>query len=145
VAAFIGLSNRLVCDLVDGVWSVGDDRLNGAPLDPGWRGRAAVRFGADHARVLRDVSELLPGEASVAARIADVEFGGTHMNLTLQVGDTRARARMLCGSSDSWIRHVSPGDAVQLAFDPAQAAVYRASEAADPAPVDAAMPEVAGV
>jgi iron(III) transport system ATP-binding protein len=145
VASFIGLSNRLVCDLTDGVWSVGGDRLNGAPLDPGWRGRAAVRFGPDHARLVRDAGELAAGEASVAARTADVEFGGTHMNVTLQVGDTRARARMLCGGQDSWIRHLAPGDAVQLAFHPALAAVYQTSEQAESVAVDPAMPEVAGV
>src|SRR5262249_5567357 len=90
VAAFIGLSNRLVCDLADGVWSVGEDRLSGAPLDPGWRGRAVVRFGPDHARLVRSTTELAPGETSVPARTADVEFAGTHMNVTVQVGDTRA-------------------------------------------------------
>jgi iron(III) transport system ATP-binding protein len=145
VAAFIGLSNRLVCDLVDGVWSVGGDRLNGAPLDPGWRGRAIVRFGPDHARLVRDADGLAPGEASVPARTADVEFAGTHMNVTLQVGAGRARARMLCGGQDSWIRRLAPGDTVQLVFDPAQASLYQASQQAESAAVDPVMPEVAGV
>jgi len=145
VAAFIGLSNRLVCDLADGVWSVGEDRLSGAPLDPGWRGRAVVRFGPDHARLVRSTTELTPGETSVPARTADVEFAGTHMNVTLQVGDTRARARMLCGGQDAWTRHLAPGDAVHLAFHPAQAAMYKASTQTESGALDPVLPEVAGV
>ena len=145
VAAFIGLSNRLVCDLADGVWSVGGERLAGAPLDPGWRGRVVIRFGPDHARLVRDAGELAPGEACVAAKAVDVEFAGTHMNLTVQVGENRARARMLCGNQDSWIRHVAPGDPVHLAFLPSQVASYRTAEEASPLALETVLPEVAGV
>jgi iron(III) transport system ATP-binding protein len=146
VAAFIGLSNRLLCDLVDGEWMVGGQRLTGAPFAPGWRGRTVIRFGPDNSRLVQTTAELAPDEACVAAKAADVEFAGTHMNLTVQIGETRARARMLCGSHDSWIRHIAPGDQVHLAFSPSRVSAYRAAEDAVPLTLDdPALPEVAGV
>src|SRR3954454_8579361 len=110
VAAFIGLCNRLVCDVVDGTSTVEGQPLVGAPVQPGWRGRAVLRFGADDARLLRGMHELAADEAAVTCRVVDVEFGGRHMNMVVDIGTTRSRARMLCGSQDSWVRHIAPGD-----------------------------------
>ena len=67
-----------------------------------------------------------------------------HPSGYVQVGENRARARMLCGSQDSWIRHVAPGDPVHLAFMPSQVASYRTAEEASPLGLEAVLPEVAG-
>jgi len=145
VAAFIGLSNRLVCDLAAGEWTVGGQRLAGAALDPGWRGSVVLRFGADDARLLRGPEDLMVDEAAVPARVLDVEFGGRHMNFTVDVGDSRLRSRMLCGSRDSWVRQVAAGDDVLLAFCPSRVAMFGADNAAAPAVDVVSVPEVAGV
>ena len=131
VAAFIGLSNRLVCELVDGTWTVDGRPLLGVPLQPAWRGGAVLRFGPDDARLLRGVHEAGAGEVAVAAKVLDVEFGGRHMNFVVEVGGTRARSRMLCGSQDSWVRQIAPGDEVHMAFSPARVAMFRAEDAVD--------------
>lgn len=145
VAAFIGFSNRLLCDLRDGRWSVGGTPLLGAAIDPGWRGPVVLRFGADDARLVRGGAELANDEAGVPARVLDVEFGGRHLNLTVEVGTTRSRARMLAGSRDSWVRQIAPGDEVVLAFCPSRVAMFPSDDSADVSPAGQAIPEAASV
>ena len=140
VAAFIGLSNRLVCDQVDGQWTVGGQPLVGCGIDPGRRGRVVLRFGADDARLVRGPHELAMDEGAVAARVLDVEFGGRHLILTVEVGDTRSRSRMLCGSADSWVRQISAGDDVLLAFCPSRIATFGSEE--DPSDIAIDLPQV---
>lgn len=145
VAAFIGLANRLVCEQIDGVWTVGDRPLAGLAMQPPWRGGTVLRFGPDDARLLRSVHELATDESALPGKVLDVEFGGRYINFVVEIGDARARSRMLAGSHNSWVRRVAPGDEVHMAFSPSRVAMFRADEAVDVTDTVPFVPEPAWV
>jgi iron(III) transport system ATP-binding protein len=154
VAAFIGMGNRLVCRFVDGQWVADGQVLSGADIQATPApGPLAVRLRGE------DVTLHPPGEAhavdqtTVNVTVVDAEYAGRHIDVVVQLGDTRLQARAPTGGSDSWSRHLAPGDRLVASFRPVDAMVYAAdadqtadaeavgelgarSEAADTEPVE---------
>jgi iron(III) transport system ATP-binding protein len=127
VAAFIGMSNRLAAQFADGGWRIGAEELVGAPLRPsGAGGDIVVRVRPDDARLAQRADSLAPNEAGLPAVVADVEYGGKHLDVTVVAGDQRLSVRADIRRSDDFLRALGRGDRVVFAFDPEAARCYDA-------------------
>jgi iron(III) transport system ATP-binding protein len=117
VAAFIGMSNRVAAHY-DGGWTIGAEHLLGAALrPPADSGDIVVRLRPDDARVVARPDALATHEAGIPAVVVDVEFGGKHLDVTVEVGDQRLVARAEIRRSDDFLRALGRGDRVVFAFD----------------------------
>ncbi len=94
VAAFIGISNRLLFDYKDGRWYANGQEVHGASPTPEGSAPSAVR-------VRSEELELAPvGEApsahhcSLPGVVVDTEYGGSHIDVSVDAGDTRVMARL---------------------------------------------------
>jgi iron(III) transport system ATP-binding protein len=118
VAAFIGMSNRVAVHHDGGAWKIGTENLLGAALRPSAAGgEIVVRLRPDDARVVARADSLAPHEAGLPAVVADVEYGGKHLDVTVEVGDQRLTARADIRRSDDFLRALGRGDRVVFAFD----------------------------
>jgi iron(III) transport system ATP-binding protein len=127
VAAFIGMSNRLVCGRADNGWACGDQVLGGAPLQAApFGGTVAVRLRSDDVDI-HPFDATVPGDrTTAAATIVDSEYGGKTMDVVARLGDTRIFARISSGESGSFARRLAAGDRVTISFRPADAMLYEA-------------------
>jgi iron(III) transport system ATP-binding protein len=127
VAAFIGMSNRIAVHH-DGGWKVGTETVLGAALQPpAAGGEAIVRLRPDDARLVAGADALAPNEAGVEAAVADVEYGGKHLVVTVEAGDQRLTAQAEIRRSDDFLRGLGRGDRVVFAFDTDAARYYDAA------------------
>jgi iron(III) transport system ATP-binding protein len=137
VAAFLGMANRVVCRYVDGRWIAGGSVLGGAPVQATPTGSAlAVRLRADDVDLDPPGVDPPPDRTTVEVSVVDAEYAGRHMDVVVQLGDTRLHARVPAGDAGSWARRVAPGDRLVASFRPADAMVYEA-EADQTADADA--------
>ena len=131
VAAFIGMSNRVPAHFTDGSWKVGTSDVMGAMLHPSEAtSDVIVRVRPDDARLAAAGSATLgPHEAGIAAVVADVEFGGKHLDVTVDV-DTEHRFHVQADLRRSEDLHttISRGDQVVFVFDTTAARYFDASE-----------------
>ncbi len=135
VAAFIGMPNRLLCERIDGEWRVCGERFVGAePVcgeSPGASAkRVAARLRADDLRVVpsghgADIDGGVRG-CAVPAIVVDSEFGGRHIDVALSVGSTRLHARVPAGEIGSFSRTLTPGQAVDVVFQPSAVRAFDA-------------------
>jgi len=130
VAAFIGISNRLLFDYNDGRWFANGQEVHGASPTPDGSAPSAVR-------VRSEELELAPvGEApsaqhcSLPGVVVDTEYGGSHIDVSVDAGDTRVMARLPTAARGGWVRGLQPGDAVEVSFDPCSAKVFPVEVAA---------------
>ena len=141
VASFIGMSNRLELVRTDGGWVCAGRPVLGAPLTPPSAGASTVaRLRPDDVRLVAHPDDLGTGDAGLPATVADVEYGGRHFDVMLDVdggpgaggsssaaalGDApRVHARIPTGPAGGWARSLGAGDRVTLAFDPTDARFY---------------------
>jgi iron(III) transport system ATP-binding protein len=117
VAAFIGMDNRLVCEYLDGRWTVAGEPIEGDALPQGGNHPPlALRLRADDLRVALPDSATPAGSSSLLASVIDTEYGGRHLDIVLDANGTRLFARIPSGESGSWERSLGPGDAVRTSF-----------------------------
>jgi iron(III) transport system ATP-binding protein len=130
VAAFIGMSNRIAVHHSDGGWKVGAETLLGAELRPSAAtGETVVRTRPDDARLVARADALAPHEAGIAAVVADLEYGGRHLDVTVEAGEQRLSVRVDVGRSDDFARGLDRGDRVVFAFDTEAARYFGEAEA----------------
>jgi iron(III) transport system ATP-binding protein len=116
VAAFVGMSNRLVLERADGRWCTDGAEMNGLGLlvDPSVE-RLAVRFRPDALCLVAPGSTLPESSTSFLAEVVDTEYGGKHLDVVVTVGDgTRCQAQVAIDAR-GWARSLMPGDRV-IAF-----------------------------
>jgi len=130
VAAFIGMSNRIIVHYVDGSWKVGTSGLVGAPLKPLTNAsEVAVRVRPDDARLVREGDPLDPQEVGIPAVVADVEFGGSHLDVMLDADtEKRLHVRVDIRRSAYLPQSLGRGDRVVVAFDTDAARFYDADQ-----------------
>jgi iron(III) transport system ATP-binding protein len=139
VAAFIGLSNRLVCERLDDGWHADGALITGPAvtsprhmLQGSLGTKLVLRFAPDDVRLVRTSDELTADEVQVPGTVADVEFGGKHFTVALELGSTRITVRVP-GGRTSWAHQISVGDHLGLAVRPADTATYEETpRTADP-------------
>jgi iron(III) transport system ATP-binding protein len=163
VAAFVGMSNLLVCERREGGWICAGQRLEGESLAaPGELDREAVRL-----RLRPEDLHLGPtagppaagppaagppaagppaagtpaagspagGTIRLPARVEAAEYGGRHVTAVVAVGDTRLQARVPAGGRDGWARRLSAGQWVRAGFRAGDARFYDESgRSVSPAP-----------
>ncbi|MCW2621746.1 MAG: ABC-type sugar transport system, ATPase component [Frankiales bacterium] len=130
VAAFIGMSNRLVVARGHDGWTAAGAPLRGEPGDRHLQGDSGVlRLRSDDLVVARAGTRLPEGSTVLPARVVDAEYGGRHMDVVVSVGENRLHARVPCGGSDSWTRRLLRDDEVTVGFRTEDARFF-----ADPAP-----------
>jgi iron(III) transport system ATP-binding protein len=128
VAAFIGMSNRIPVHFAAGSWKVRTEDVLGAVLRPsGATGDIVVRVRPDDARLVARADSLAPHEAGIAAVVADVEYGGKHLDVTVEAGEQRLSVRADVRRSDDFLRALGRGDRVVFAFDTDAARYYDAA------------------
>jgi iron(III) transport system ATP-binding protein len=142
VAAFIGMSNRIAAHFANGAWNVGAKRMTGAVLRPtDATSQVLVRVRPDDARLVTGAGALAPHEAGIPVVVQDVEFGGRHLDVTVEAGDEqRLHVRVDLRRSGDLVNGIARGDQVVFAFDTDAARYYDAAEGsrceAEPAPVE---------
>jgi iron(III) transport system ATP-binding protein len=142
VAAFLGMSNRVVCRYVDGRWVAEGEVLGGAPVQATPTGTPlAVRLRADDVDLHPPGGDPPPDRTTVGVSVVDAEYAGRNMDVVVELGVTRLQARIPTGDAGSWARRVAPGDRLIASFRPADAMVYEAE--ADQAADAAALGELA--
>jgi iron(III) transport system ATP-binding protein len=139
VAAFIGMSNRLELAYVDGGWTCAGRPVSGAPVvPPSARASTVVRLRPDDARLVVHPDELGSGDCGIPVVVADVEYGGRHLDVMVDVDapggaePARVHARIPAGPRDGWARRLARGDRLTLAFDPGVARYFDAAGDGDP-------------
>ena len=139
VADFIGLTNAL------DVRRDGDiERVFGLRLS----GRSLLGEGAASARVrLRpNEIELAPPDTAAAdvcsfpAIVVDMTYGGSHLDVMVDVDGHRLHAQIAAGDADSWQRGLRAGTAVATRFDPSAARLYGPDGASIQAPLAERVP-----
>jgi iron(III) transport system ATP-binding protein len=127
VASFIGMSNRLVCEYTDGRWVVCGQPARGTPVQsvPG-AGAVAARLRAEDLALMPADRPVPADRVSIDAKMIDTEYGGRHIDATLEVDSTRLHARIPAGESGSWARELRGGHRVCLSFDPSDARFFPA-------------------
>ncbi|WP_375002126.1 ABC transporter ATP-binding protein [Aeromicrobium sp. CTD01-1L150] len=126
VADFIGLSNRLPAERVDGGIRVSGVEVTGhvpAPVDVG---AFVLRIRPEDMLLAPDRAGL-PGLTTVTAEVIDTVYGGRHVDVYLYVGDLRVRARV-DGSAVVWSRGLAAGERVVIGFEPEHAKAYGTDE-----------------
>ena len=125
VAAFIGMGNRLRCEYVAGRWVAGGQPIDGAPLGAQpLPGPVAARLRAEDLRVSPSGQPLLAELCNIEASIIDSEYGGKHIDVTVDASGTRLHSRIPAGESGSWARRLSKGERVTVSFDPRDARLF---------------------
>jgi iron(III) transport system ATP-binding protein len=124
VAGFIGMSNRLVLELRDGVWTFEGTPVGGEPpAVQGSHTKVTARLRPDDLVLAPPGEPPAPHTTTIAAKVIDSEFGGRHMDIVVGVGDNRIQARIPTGERGSWARSLT-GQDVTVAFPANGAALY---------------------
>ncbi len=148
VAAFLGMSNRLVCEYVDGAWVADGRLLAGAPVQSVPTATAmAVRLRSEDVGLHPTEAEPPGGHTTANATVVDSEYAGRHMDVVVLLGDKRLQARISSGDYGSWARRLGPGDPVVMSFRPTDAMIYPAAadRTADAEAVGEAVPDLSSV
>jgi iron(III) transport system ATP-binding protein len=125
VAQFIGMMNRIVFDRRDDGWAFDGETVEG---DLGWLDTASTTVTA---RTRSEDIQLQPADESVAdgtialpATVVDKEFGGRHLDVVVNAGETRLSSRIPAGGRDSWARRLEAGQPVVATLRPRELAFY---------------------
>jgi iron(III) transport system ATP-binding protein len=124
VAAFIGMSNRLVSEYADDRWIVCGLPSEGAGLPASTARSVAVRLRAEDLDLLPPASEPPTDQVAVPGKVVDSEYGGRHIDVVVDANGTRLFARIPAGETGSWARSLGGGDQVLIAFRPDDASFF---------------------
>ncbi|MFC5751020.1 ABC transporter ATP-binding protein [Actinomadura rugatobispora] len=125
VAAFIGMSNRIEWERVDGGWSspagarVGPDDLGALTGQ-----RAVSRVRPDDLRVHPRQPDDLEGAVALDADLVTAEYGGRHVDVTVRAKETRLHVRVGTGDAGTWIRSLKPGEPLAVSAPLASLRTY---------------------
>jgi iron(III) transport system ATP-binding protein len=147
VAGFIGMSNRIPVEYVDGRWVTSAGRLLGAAETLPWPSPAALRFSPRDVRLVAAEDALAADEIGLPVTVVDKEFGGRERHLTVESGGHTLKVSVPADGRQAMTRSVAAGDKVVLAIDPGRLAVFpdtRANVAASVEPVAAEDDALAG-
>ena len=100
VAAFLGMSNRLVCRYVDGRWVADGQVLDGAPVQTAPpRTALAVRLRSDDVALHPPDNTPRLDRTTASVTVVDAEYAGRYMDVVVMLGGTRVQARIPTGDS----------------------------------------------
>jgi len=131
VAAFLGMTNRLVCPYQAGAWRRSGVTLAGAVVHEAGE-PIAVRLRNEDLHLAADAAAIPAGHTRVDATVVDSTYGGKHLDVVLTVGAQRVQSRLPLEDDSTWARRLAPGDRVTASFSPSAARVF-----ASPADEDA--------
>ncbi|GAA1734375.1 ABC transporter ATP-binding protein [Aeromicrobium alkaliterrae] len=126
VADFLGLSNRLPAERVDGGVRVAGAEVVGDVLAPTDLGDFVLRIRPEDLHAAPTRADLR-GLTTLPATVVDAVYGGRHVDLYLSVAELRIHARV-DGSSVEWARSLTAGRGVVVGFDPENAKAYGTAE-----------------
>jgi iron(III) transport system ATP-binding protein len=112
VAGFIGMSNRLELDRRDGAWSVAGCPAAGSPPVPAGVDAVVARLRPDDISLAPDAGSLPTSAFTFDATFVDSQFGGRHLDVIVEVGESRVNARVPGDSFDGWVGNRRLGDPV---------------------------------
>ena len=131
------MSNRLVCEYVDGRWVADGQVLGGAPVQSVPTGAPRWPFGcAARTSALHPPERSRPADHTTAkVTVVDAEYAGRHMDVVVQLGrhptPGTCLERRLPAAGPAASR---PGDRLVASFRPADAMVYPAEADRPPTP-----------
>jgi iron(III) transport system ATP-binding protein len=124
VAGFIGMSNRLLLEMRDGMWTHDGALIGGErPAVDSSRTTVAARLRPDDLAVIPAAQPAAPDMTTLAGKVIDSEFGGRHMDVTVEVGRSRIHARIPTRERGGWVRALT-GEDVTVGFRSDRAAFY---------------------
>ncbi len=129
VAAFIGISNRLLFDYSDGRWFANGHEVHGAAPTPDGSAPSAVRVRGEELALAPAGEPAGDDRCSLGGIVVDTEYGGSHIDVSVDTGDARVMARLPASARGGWARGLQPGDAVEVSFDPGTAKVFALEDA----------------
>ena len=145
VAEFIGMSNRVPL-VHDGTsWTFSGEAVTGDLRLPGGTTSATARLRPEDLQLAPTVADCASGAACIPAKVVDSQFGGRHMDVVVQVRDTRLHARVPSGAFDGWARKLVLDQDVVLGFDPTSAIYYGDDDTRIAGHVDITAPVTVGV
>lgn len=115
VASFIGLSNRIEWTRVDGGWRTDAGAVVAADALGAIAGDKAVsRIPPDDLTLHRARPDAIDGAIVLDATLVTAEYGGRHVDVTVNAGPTRLHVRVRGGHDDAWIRSLPPGSSLAV-------------------------------
>lgn len=115
VAGFVGMSNRLEWNRTGSEWVTdGGVRVEASALSavPGERAVSLIR--PDDLTLHPERPESASGRLVLDATLVTAEYGGRHVDVTLNAGGVRLHSRTGTGSGESWVRALEPGASVAV-------------------------------
>ena len=106
VADFIGMSNRLVFERLEGSWTYEGERIDGdlSWLDTALPTVVARTRSEDVHLAPPDAVAKWPETVNLPATIVASEFGGRHLDVVVNIGSTRVLSRIPAGDRGGWAR-----------------------------------------
>jgi iron(III) transport system ATP-binding protein len=141
VASFIGMSNRVPVEYIDGKWVTSAGPVLGAAETLPWPTPAALRFSPRDVRLVVSADSLAGEEIGLPVKVVDKEFGGRERHLTVETGGHTLRVSVQAEGRQAWTRSIAAGDNVVLAIDPGRLAVFPDTRENFAATVEPAAPE----
>jgi len=121
VADFIGMSNQLHSERVDDTWLLnGVPVRSHAPVTSAHRG--TVRIRPEDVRIARSHEGLSGRDIGVEAKVAEIGYGGRHLDVRLVVGSRRVHARLAIDAGST--HDLTVGQELLVVFAPTQARLY---------------------
>ncbi|HEU0222259.1 MAG TPA: ABC transporter ATP-binding protein [Paracoccaceae bacterium] len=131
VAAFIGMSNRLVLEFEEGAWRCDGVAAEGAPDVAGDKAAwLAAHFRPEDLHVAAPGWSLPAETLALPATVVDSAFAGRHFDVVVAVGQQRFQGRLASDGSDGLAGPLGAGAAVKVWFQAGMAAYYGADGAA---------------
>lgn len=110
VAGFVGMSNRIEWTRNGSEWlSNGGARVSSNDLNTLSGDKAVSLIRPDDLRVHAAKPDGLDRSLVLDATLVTAEYGGRHVDVTLNAHDTRLHVRTGTGESEAWIRALAPG------------------------------------
>jgi iron(III) transport system ATP-binding protein len=145
VAGFIGMSNRLPLQRDGESWAFGSEQLTGELRLPGDPTSVVVRLRPDDLVLAPTEADCPAGAVCMRAKVIDSQFGGRHMDVVVEVADSRLHAKVPSTAFSGWARKLVLDQDVVAAFGPSTAVYYGEDDTRIAGHVELAAPVVVGV
>ena len=125
VADFIGMSNGIPLVRESGSWTIGGEKLGGAPLPiDGRYAKVSVRLRPEDVRVAPPDQPFPDTTATCPATVADAQFGGRNIDVFSKIDGTRVHARVPANAFGGWARTLRFDQPLTLGFSPTDALYF---------------------